>query len=61
MTDPAELHAQLTDAFNQRAWRSAHGSAARLLPLAPRHPGVYYIAGIANLELQQMPLAPEYL
>ncbi|MGH8158994.1 MAG: sulfotransferase [Rhodanobacter sp.] len=61
MTDPAELYAQLTHAFNQRAWRPAQELAARLLPLAPRHPGVYYIAGIANLELQQIPPALEYL
>ena len=61
MTDPAELYAQLIDAFNQRAWQRARELAARLLSFAPGHPGVYYIAGVANLELQQMPRALEYL
>ncbi len=61
MTDPVELYGQLTEAFNQRAWRQAQELAARLLPLAPHHAGVYYIAGVANLELQQMPRALEYL
>ena len=61
MTDPAELFDQLTAAFNQRAWPQAQQLADRLLPLTPRHPGVNYIAGIAHMELQQMPQALEYL
>jgi len=61
MTDPAELYAQLTSAFKQRAWQRAQQLAERLLPLAPDHAGVHYIAGMAALELQQMPVALEYL
>ena len=61
MTDQAELYAQLTSAFNQRAWRKSQQLAERLLPLAPGHAGVHYIAGMATLELQQMPAALEYL
>ncbi|OOG59450.1 sulfotransferase [Rhodanobacter sp. C03] len=61
MTDPAELFAQLTTAFNQRAWPQAQQLADRLLPLAPRHPGVNYIAGIAYMQLEQLPQALEYL
>lgn len=61
MTDPAELYEQLTTAFNQRSWRRALDLAARLEPLGPPHAGVYYIAGIAHLELQQMSPALEYL
>ena len=61
MTNPAELFDQLTRAFNQRAWPRAQQLADRLLPLAPRHPAVNYIAGIAHLELQQMPRALDCL
>ncbi|OOG59448.1 sulfotransferase [Rhodanobacter sp. C03] len=61
MTDPAELFAQLTAAFNRRAWTQALQLAEQLLPLAPHHPGVNYIAGIAHLELQQMPKALDCL
>jgi tetratricopeptide (TPR) repeat protein len=61
MTDRAELYAQLTSAFKQRAWRQAQQLAERLLPLAPSHAGAHYLAGMATLELQQMPAALEYL
>jgi tetratricopeptide (TPR) repeat protein len=61
MTDPAELYAQLTSALKQRAWQRAQQLAERLLPLAPGHAGAHYLAGIATLELQQMPAALEYL
>ncbi len=61
MTYPEELYSQLTRLFNQREWGTALDVAAKLLPLAPRHPGVYYIAGISNLELQRTPQAIECL
>ena len=61
MTDPAELYAQLTTAFNRRAWGQAQELAERLLTLVPHHAGVHYIAGMAHMELQQMPPALEYL
>jgi Flp pilus assembly protein TadD len=61
MKDPATLYSQLMAAFNQRAWRQSHELAKRLLPLAPNHPGVRYIAGIACMELGQLPMAIEHL
>ncbi|OOG48749.1 sulfotransferase [Rhodanobacter sp. C01] len=61
MTDPAAIYTQLSEAFNRREWRQAREFAARLLQVAPRHAGVYYMAGIAELELQQLPAAVEYL
>ena len=61
MTDATDLYAQLTRAFNQRAWTLAKDLAARLLPLAPRHSGIHYIAGIASMELKDMPAATEFL
>lgn len=57
MTGPAELYAQLVQAFNQRQWQQARAIAVKLLHMAPEHGGVYYIAGIASLELGFMPYA----
>lgn len=54
MADPAELYAQLIAAFEQRAWPQASTLARQLLPLAPRHAGAHYMAGIASMELRQM-------
>lgn len=61
MTDPAQLHAQAISAFNRRDWPQALDVAARLIPLAPQQAGLYYIAGIASLELQRLPQAMDYL
>ena len=61
MTDPATLFAELTTAFNQHAWPKAQALATQLLPMAPRHPGVHYIAGVAAMELEQMPRALSHL
>jgi tetratricopeptide (TPR) repeat protein len=61
MTGAAELYARLTRAFDQRAWQKAQQLADRLLLLAPGHAGVHYLAGMAALQLQQMPAALEYL
>lgn len=61
MTDPAELYAELVTAFRAGQWREAQALADRLLPLAPNHAGVYGIAGVVSMELQQMDQAAEYL
>ncbi len=61
MTAPAALYAQLTNAFNRREWRLAQQLSEQLIPFAPRHAGVYYMAGIALVETQQIPTAVEYL
>lgn len=54
MIDPTPLFDQLTTAFNQRDWNGALRVAAKLIPLAPKDAGVYYVAGLCNLETQQM-------
>lgn len=61
MTDSATLFAQLTTSFNQRAWPKAQTLATELLSIAPPHPAVHYIAGVAAMELQQMPKALSHL
>jgi len=61
MTDPAQLYTQASAAYNQREWRKALDLATRLLPQAPDHAELHYLAGLSALELQQMPQALEYL
>lgn len=61
MADPAELFARATHAFNQRNWPAALQHARQLLAQSPRQPVVCYIAGIANMELEQMPQALDLL
>jgi tetratricopeptide (TPR) repeat protein len=61
MTDPATLFAELTTAFNQHAWAKAQALAAHLLPMAPQHPALHYMAGVAAMELQQMAKALAHL
>lgn len=61
MTDPAKLYAQLIAAFNQHQWLQAQKLAGQLLPMMPNDAGANYLAGIAHLELQQLPSAISYL
>lgn len=61
MTDPATLFAELSIAFNQRAWSKALALAERMLPMAPEHPALHYMAGVAAMELQKMPKALAHL
>lgn len=61
MTDPAKIYAQLIAAFNQHQWPLAQQLAAQLLPIMPNDGGANYLAGIAHMELQQMPTAVQYL
>lgn len=61
MTNPVKLYAQLTEAFNRRDWAHAVKIAAVLGPMAPRHPGLYYMSGVAHMELGRMREALEYL
>lgn len=61
MIDPATLFAELTIAFNQQAWAKAQVLALRLLAVAPNYPALHYMAGVASMELQQMPKALAHL
>lgn len=61
MTDPAQLHALAIAAFNQRDWFQASELSRQLLSFAPRQADMHYIAGVANLELQQLSSALEHL
>ena len=48
---------QLTTLFNQRAWPQALQTARQLIDGMPPHPMLHYMAGVAALELQQVPEA----
>jgi tetratricopeptide (TPR) repeat protein len=61
MTDPAQVYAELLTAFNRSDWRQARALAQQLLPLASDHPLVQYVAGVASLELGQLPQATMHL
>lgn len=61
MTDPASLYALLVATFNQGKWQEAQALATQLLPFASGHAGVYSIAGMVCLELQQLTQAVAYL
>lgn len=61
MTDPAASFAELSQAFNRRDWPRTLQLANRLLPGMPKHPLLRYIAGVAEMELQNMPMALTHL
>jgi tetratricopeptide (TPR) repeat protein len=61
MAEPAQLYAQLVDAFNHRQWQQARAISGRLLPLVPNDPNVCYITGVTFLELEELPLALGFL
>jgi tetratricopeptide (TPR) repeat protein len=62
MTDTSHLADQAIAAFNRRDWPPARDFALRALAQAPEQAsGMHYIAGIACLELQQLPQAIQLL
>ncbi|HEY0198356.1 MAG TPA: sulfotransferase [Rhodanobacter sp.] len=61
MSEPNKLYAQATNAYNQRDWRRALELSVQLMPQAPNHAELHYLAGLAAMELQQMPPALEFL
>ncbi len=61
MTDPAKTYAQASAAFNQRNFAQALQLASQLLPQAPNHAELHFLAGMSALELQDMGPALEYL
>jgi Flp pilus assembly protein TadD len=61
MPDLSQLYDQLTKAFDRRAWPEVRERATRLLSLTPRHPGVYYMLGVASMESGDTSAAAEAL
>jgi Flp pilus assembly protein TadD len=61
MTDPQQQFERAVQAFNQRKFRQALELALTLLPQAPDHAELNYLAGMSAMELQQMNPALEHL
>lgn len=61
MSHPADRYALAIDALNRADWRGALDQAAGLLDAVPGHAGVHFVAGVAALNLQQMPRALKHL
>lgn len=59
--DPARLYYQAVDALNKGEWLQAFALAQRVLPMAPSHAGVHFVAGVAALHQQQIPVALQHL
>lgn len=58
---PENAYRNAFAALGQGDWQTAQDLGGRLLQLAPRHPGSYFVAGVAALRLHQLHAAIEYL
>jgi tetratricopeptide (TPR) repeat protein len=61
MIDSTRAYTKLIAAFNQNDWPRVQQRAAQLLPIAPHDPVVHFMAGVAYMQMQQMPLALDCL
>ena len=61
MIDSTRAYAKLISAFNQNDWPRVQQRAAQLLPVAPHDPVVHFMAGVAYMQTQQLPLALDCL
>lgn len=59
--DIPTLQASVSAAFNRHDWPQAHALARQLLAVAPRDAAAHYVAGIASLESNQVPVAIQHL
>lgn len=59
--DPRPMYQAAVDALNKGDWLRASGLANRLLQQLPGHAGVQFVAGVAAMNLQQMPQAMQHL
>ncbi|HET6631121.1 MAG TPA: sulfotransferase [Rhodanobacteraceae bacterium] len=61
MTDPATLYAEAVAALNRADWSRARALTGQLLGAVPQHAGVHFVAGVAALELHDLPVALKHL
>lgn len=61
MNEVAAAYARAVGALNRGDWQEAGALADRLLRARPDHAGVHFVAGVAALQLQQMPRALGHL
>src|SRR6187551_2547652 len=55
MNEAQRLYADAVQALNRRDWQAAHAMGVRLVGMVPEHGGVHFVAGVAALQLQQLP------
>ncbi|MCR6495826.1 sulfotransferase [Thermomonas sp. S9] len=54
METPPQIYARAVDALNRGDWARASALAESLLPKIPPHAGVYFVAGVAALQMQRL-------
>ena len=59
--DPRPRYAAAVSALNRRDWKQAQALAMALVRDAPPHAGVMFVAGVAAMNLNQVPLALQCL
>ncbi|GAB3385840.1 tetratricopeptide repeat-containing sulfotransferase family protein [Lysobacter fragariae] len=59
--DPAQLYHQAVEALNRSDWPRALTLARQLVPIKSDHAGVHFVAGVAAMQLKQMPMALQHL
>ena len=59
--DPRPLYQAAVEALNRGDWPQAAALTHRLLQHLPEHAGVQFVAGVAAMNLQQMPQALQHL
>ncbi len=61
MTDLRQLYSHALDAFDRGDWQQAYRLASQVAAHAPQHGEVHFIAGVAALQLHQVPHATSHL
>lgn len=59
--EPAAQYARAVEALNRGQWREAQSLAMPLVRQVPTHAGVHFVAGVAAMHLEQLPLSSELL
>lgn len=59
--DLAATYRSAVDALNRSSWQEALQLATSILPAASSHAGVHFVAGVAAMNLDRMPLAMQHL
>lgn len=61
MNELQQTYARAVESLNNGEWVKARALASQLIDRAPPHAGVYFVAGVAELNLGLMPAALEHL
>jgi tetratricopeptide (TPR) repeat protein len=59
--NPAQTYGQAVEALNRGDWQQAFALSGRILSQAPGHAGVHFVAGVAAMQMQQIPQALQLL